>query len=200
MQACFCKAQDCTHLYMFAIMASCWKLDPPECDWTLQRYFNSCLLHSILSIESCIARGGCHTAKIPLDCKKQEKQMPENEKNTRYDLHCLIPYIAVFPRLHRVCILYLAHYMSISTKRWFILLYLLLVIQCSAGRRRFFSRPWSTERTDGRCTNCNTNKCDWGKKKKNIHSSVQDESALIKEILIKTKLEIKTPPHYYFFN
>lgn len=39
----------------------------------------------------------------------------------------------------------------------------LLVIQCSAGRRRFFSRPWSTERTDGRCTNCSTNKCDWKK-------------------------------------
>lgn len=59
-----------THLYMFAIMASGWKLDPPECDWTLQRYFNSCLLHSVFTIESCIARRGCHTTKIPLDCQK----------------------------------------------------------------------------------------------------------------------------------
>ena len=32
----------------------------------------------------------------------------------------------------------------------------LLVMQCSAGRRRFLRRPCSTERTDGRCTSCST--------------------------------------------
>ena len=36
----------------------------------------------------------------------------------------------------------------------------LLVMQCSAGRRRFLSRPCSTERTDGRCTSCSTKRWD----------------------------------------
>lgn len=36
----------------------------------------------------------------------------------------------------------------------------LLVMQCSAGRRRFLRRPCSTERTDGRCTSCSTKRWD----------------------------------------
>lgn len=39
----------------------------------------------------------------------------------------------------------------------------LLVIQCSAGRRRFLRRPCSTERTEGRWTSCNTNRWDCGR-------------------------------------
>ena len=35
---------------------------------------------------------------------------------------------------------------------------LILVMQWSAGRRRFFSRFCSTDRTLGRCTSCSTNK------------------------------------------
>lgn len=38
----------------------------------------------------------------------------------------------------------------------------LLVMQCSAGRRRFLRRPCSTERTDGRCTSCSTKRWDCG--------------------------------------
>lgn len=36
----------------------------------------------------------------------------------------------------------------------------LLVMQCSAGKRRFLRRPCSTERTDGRCTSCSTKRWD----------------------------------------
>lgn len=39
-----------THLYMLAIMTPCWELNPPECDRTLQRHFNSSLLYSIFPI------------------------------------------------------------------------------------------------------------------------------------------------------
>lgn len=38
--------------------------------------------------------------------------------------------------------------------------HLLFVIQCSAGRRRFFRRPCSTERTEGRWTSCSTKRWD----------------------------------------
>jgi len=38
---------------------------------------------------------------------------------------------------------------------------ILLAIQCSAGRRRLRSRPWSTDLTLGRCTSCRTNKWDY---------------------------------------
>lgn len=41
---------------------------------------------------------------------------------------------------------------------------LLFVIQCSAGRRRFFNRPCRTDRTLGRWTNCSTNRWDWNEK------------------------------------
>ena len=37
---------------------------------------------------------------------------------------------------------------------------LLLVMQCSAGRSLFFSRPWRTDRTDGLWTSCSTNRWD----------------------------------------
>lgn len=39
-----------THLYMFAVVTPRRELDPPECDWTLERHFNGSLLHSILPI------------------------------------------------------------------------------------------------------------------------------------------------------
>lgn len=39
----------------------------------------------------------------------------------------------------------------------------LLVMQCSAGKRRFLRRPCSTERTDGRCTSCSTKRWDYNR-------------------------------------
>lgn len=36
----------------------------------------------------------------------------------------------------------------------------LLVMQCSAGRSRFFRSPWRTDRTDGLWTSCSTNRWD----------------------------------------
>lgn len=38
----------------------------------------------------------------------------------------------------------------------------LLVMQCSAGSRRFLMSPCSTERTEGRCTSCRTKRWDCG--------------------------------------
>lgn len=48
----------------------------------------------------------------------------------------------------------------------------ILLMQCSAGSKRFRRRPCRTERTLGRCTNCNTNKCDW-KRKKDAFQSIK---------------------------
>lgn len=56
------------HLNMLAIVASSRQLYAPECDGALQRHLDGCLLHTILPVESCVARGGGHTAEIPLDC------------------------------------------------------------------------------------------------------------------------------------
>lgn len=52
---------------MLAIVASSRQLYAPECDGALQRHLDGGLLHAILPIESCVARGGSHTAEIPLD-------------------------------------------------------------------------------------------------------------------------------------
>ena len=41
------------------------------------------------------------------------------------------------------------------------LYYVLLVIQCSAGSNLLRSRPCSTDPTEGLCTSCSTNKCDY---------------------------------------
>lgn len=43
--------------------------------------------------------------------------------------------------------------------------YVPLVMQCSAGRSLFFSKPWRTERTEGLWTSCSTNKCDCERKR-----------------------------------
>ena len=45
---------------------------------------------------------------------------------------------------------------------------LIFVIQCSAGNKRFRKRPCKTDRTLGRWTSCNTNKCDWKEIKRKI--------------------------------
>lgn len=37
-------------------------------------------------------------------------------------------------------------------------------MQCSAGRSLFFIKPCRTDRTDGRWTNCNTNRWDYGER------------------------------------
>lgn len=53
---------------------------------------------------------------------------------------------------------------------------LILATQCSAANSRFLSRPWSTDRTLGLCTSCNTNRCDWNNKLyvgKNVSSLCQ---------------------------
>ena len=39
-------------------------------------------------------------------------------------------------------------------------------IQCSMGRSRFLSRPWSTDFTVGLCTSCSTNRWDWKRKER----------------------------------
>lgn len=41
---------------------------------------------------------------------------------------------------------------------------LLLVMQCSAGRSLFFIKPCRTDLTDGRWTNCSTNRWDYKSK------------------------------------
>lgn len=48
--------------------------------------------------------------------------------------------------------------------------YSLLVMQCSAGRSRFFIRPCRTDLTDGRWTNCNTNRWDYRREEEKCHS------------------------------
>lgn len=57
------------HLHMLAVVASSRQLYAPECDGALQRHLDGCLLHAILTVEGCVARGGGHTAEIPLDCE-----------------------------------------------------------------------------------------------------------------------------------
>ena len=51
-------------------------------------------------------------------------------------------------------------------------------IQCSMGRSRFLSRPWSTDFTVGLCTSCSTNRWDW-KRKERLFVDLMSNLALL---------------------
>lgn len=40
------------HLYMPAVVTSGWQLDSSECDRTLERNFDCCLLNAVLSVQA----------------------------------------------------------------------------------------------------------------------------------------------------
>lgn len=69
-------------------------------------------------------------------------------------------------------------------------------MQCSAGRSRFFIKPCKTDLTDGRWTNCNTNRWDYRGREKKEKSHLQN-GIIIRLVFLEDKIITHTTAGCY---
>lgn len=148
------------YLYVPAVMAPGWELNPPEGDGALEGHLDGRLLHAVLAVGPRSPRDG-PAAEVALDWggwgwgeghRGSERGRRDGGGTVVASGHgaplpppCCSPPIPQDPAGW-----------GCQPRRS------LLVMQCSAGSRRFLMRPCSTERTEGRCTSCRTKRWDCG--------------------------------------
>ncbi len=152
-------------LYVFAVVTSGRQADAAVRYGTLERHLDGRLFDAVFPRGRHGAAARRHRREVALDYKGTSG-LSVHGTSVIVIVYCNRVQ-SISTAKHRQCLLFTVLHVNSDLRdrvQADFKGYSLLVMQCSAGNSRFRNKPCNTDFTLGRCTNCNTNKCDCNKK------------------------------------